>query len=294
MTRLEAFAALFGENADETASVEAVEALKDQPRPTPNEAADLDSDVLDRANDFCDNPVFQTKQMTAGPAKVILASYALSLKSAQTEVRDSNSEPAVSPQPNPADHVTRDPEPKVEELMGRNRNNWNRDNEGHKGANQESGTGRGNNQGQNQNNRGGKGNQGQNQPPVEASKPSSLKTSEDERVIMETDRWFKDRTDAEKLFGRIRNGDRSSVDDLDRWSKFLIKIRDSTHLDPSTQKHASFVLKLLRALRNRMDETDKPGYKERFVDGLPPPPPDPFTEIPQPQGQGNRFFHRQR
>jgi len=279
MTRLEAFQALFGNEADKTASQEAVDVLGNHPEPTPDEAADMDADVLDRANMFCDNPAFEAKRMPAGPAKAVLVAFALSLQNQVQPV-------AVDLKP---DHVTRDPEPAKEPDMGRNRNNGNQDNWNKQGDHSGGG-----NKNHNQNGRGGKGNQGQNHPQVEATKPSSWKSSADERQIMETDAWHTDRAHAEKLFARIRSGDQTSVHDLEKWKKVLFKIRDSTSIDPNFKKHTLFLLKLLNALRDRVDEVDKPGYKERFIDGQPPPPTDPYNENPQLQGQGNRFVHPRR
>ncbi len=322
MTRVEAFEALFGDNANKTACKKAVDLLGNCPRPSREEADELDPDVLDRANDFADKPAFQVSRMPEGNAKTLLerlvriqenkAVVAVepndptkslnkgdgkvqkveivgdprqALLAAASAPSQADSKPQTAPERRQIGHATRDPEPEPEgEDMGR-RNNWNRgDNDGNGQQNQH-GQNHQNHGGKNQNGRGGKGNQGPPAPPLEASKPSTLKTTDIARQIILTERWRTDQASAEKLYEKIRNGDQTSIADVERWQRVLNKMICSDTVSVANQNHARYLLKLLANLRARLDVRDPPAYKEMFVDGLPPPPTPP-TEIENAQQQG--------
>lgn len=99
MTRIEAFKALFGADADKTASQEAFDTIKNNPRPTSSEEGQLNIDTLDRACDFADRPKFYADGLSAGNAKNILASGAASLVAAAAAptVAPAAAAPAPSP-----------------------------------------------------------------------------------------------------------------------------------------------------------------------------------------------------
>lgn len=82
MTRIEAFKALFGADADRTASQEAFDTIKSSPRPSAAEEGQLDANTLDSACDFADRPQFFVDGLPAGKAKTILTAGAASLAAA--------------------------------------------------------------------------------------------------------------------------------------------------------------------------------------------------------------------
>ncbi len=82
MTRVEAYQALFGADANATASQGAIEMLGDEPSLTEQDEGDLSSnlDILDNASDFVANPKSYADRLAPGPAKDLLVAYATRLK----------------------------------------------------------------------------------------------------------------------------------------------------------------------------------------------------------------------
>ncbi len=85
MDRVSALKALFGDNANTTASAEAVLALGSDPRPTPEEARQLGqlgqegNRILNKACAFAERPEFESEDMEGGIAQAILIDYAADL-----------------------------------------------------------------------------------------------------------------------------------------------------------------------------------------------------------------------
>ena len=106
MNRITAFAALFGNTADQTATQEAIDAIVSSPRPSASEANALDTDVLDLAEAFAKRPKFESNRMSVGNAKALLSALAARL-TAQAQAPPiqqpvqvaQTGQPAVTPAP---------------------------------------------------------------------------------------------------------------------------------------------------------------------------------------------------
>lgn len=99
MTRIEAFEALFGADANRTASKGAWETIKSDPRPSKTEEGQLSVDTLDKACDFVDRPAFYAGNLPDGNIKTVLTAVAAELASAASAPAVPLAVPPVAPLP---------------------------------------------------------------------------------------------------------------------------------------------------------------------------------------------------